>query len=64
MVSAIYQASCGCSLIYRFSYNGFICVAVSCALSTQQLNTRNYSQVLKQSMVLDRFCVLGMIHMQ
>ena len=63
MVSAIYQASCGCSLIYKFSYTGFICVAVNCALSTQQLNTRNYSQVFKESMVLNKFRVLGMIHM-
>ena len=63
MVSAIYQAGSSSSLIYRFSYNGFIRVAVSCALSTQQLNTRNYSQVFKESMVLNKFRVLGMIHM-
>ena len=52
---AIYQASCGCYLIYRFSYSGFIWVPVSCRISTQQLETRNYSQVLKQCMVLDNF---------
>ena len=63
MVSAIYQAGSSSSLIYRFSCYGFICVAVSCTISTQQLTTKNYFQVFKQSKLLDKFRGLDMLHM-
>ena len=63
MVSAIYQAGSSSSLIYKFSCYGFICVAVSCTISTQQLTTKNYFQVFKQSKLLDKFRGLDMLHM-
>ena len=63
MVSAIYQAGSSSSLIYRFSSYGFICVAVSCTISTQQLTTKNYFPVFKQSKLLDKFRGLDMLHM-
>ena len=63
MVSAIYQAGSSSSLIYRFGSYGFICVAVSCAISTQQLTTKNYFPVFKQSRLLDKFRGLDMLHM-
>ena len=63
MVSAIYRAGSSSSLIYKFSCYGFICVAVSCTISTQQLTTKNYFQVFIQSRVLDKFRGLDMLHM-
>ena len=63
MKSAIYQVDSGSSPIYRFSSYGFICVAVGCAISTQQVNTNNYSQIFKQSRVLHKFRGLDMLHM-
>jgi hypothetical protein len=63
MVSAIYQAGSSSSLIYKFSCYGLICVAVSCTISTQQLTTKNYFQVFKQSKLLDKFRGLDMLHM-
>ena len=63
MVSAIYQAGSSSSLIYKFSCYGFICVAVSCTISTQQLTTKNYFQVFIQSRVLNKFRGLDMLHM-